>query len=246
VLNYKSKNAKQNKKIISNNYFWLSVEGTDCTGKTSLIEALNQNLSKELKSRNNFITVQEFSNSRTGFLIKNIIKKNNFFSLGSNFPHRFAETLLLGTDFVYQFEDILQKNRNKNNLFIISDRGPYSFLTYQFLRIKEQHQIFSNLYLEKWIENIFQPIGFPHFVILLTSPSNQIKRRIIERDVSLKKDAFNFIKQTQEKYLKILKDNNNQAHLILENKDEDFDYIVRETVKQIKRLLGNTRDIVQS
>ena len=32
-------------------------------------------------------------------------------------------------------------------------------------------------------------------------------RRIIERDVSLKKDAFNFIKQTQEKYLKILKDN---------------------------------------
>ncbi|MDF1498128.1 MAG: hypothetical protein P1P85_02080 [Patescibacteria group bacterium] len=59
---------------------------------------------------------------------------------------------MLGTDFVYQFEDILHQNKNKNNLFIVSDRGPYSFLTYQLLRIKKQHQIPCNFDLEKWIE----------------------------------------------------------------------------------------------
>lgn len=144
---------------------------------------------------------------------------------------------MLGADFVYQFEDILQKNKDKNKLFIVSDRGPHSFLTYQLLRIKKQYRIFSDFYLEKWIGNIFQSIGFPHFVILLTSPNNHIKRRIAERGISCNKNAVDFIEQIQKEYLRVLKNNKNQAHLILENKDENFDCIISETIKQIKNLL---------
>lgn len=237
MLNYKNIKTKQNKKIISSSYFWLSIEGTDCTGKTSLIKALNQGLSRELKLQNDFRTVQEFSNSRAGFLIKDIIKKNNFFSLGEKFSQSFAETLFLGADFVYQFEDILQKNRDKNNLFIISDRGPYSFLTYQLLRIKKQYRISSDSCLEEWIKSIFQPIGFPHFVILLISPSKHIKKRITGRGIICEKNTFDFVKQTQKEYIRVLKSSKNQAHLILENKDDNFDCIIGETIKRIKDLL---------
>lgn len=81
---------------------------------------------------------------------------------------------------------------------IISDRGLYSFLTYQLLKIKSQYKPSIKLKLERWIENIFKPI-----VILLTSPIKQIKQRIIERDGSINTQDFRFIKKAQEELSKI-------------------------------------------
>ncbi len=121
-------------KKFKRNYFWLAIEGTDGVGKISLLKEIEKFLSIQRKI--NFAIIKEFSDSQVGDLIKDIIKKKKFFSLGEGTHYSFSETLLLATDFVYQFEKILSGYSSRKKLFIVSDRGIHSFFTYQLLRIK--------------------------------------------------------------------------------------------------------------
>lgn len=119
---------------------------------------------------------------------------------------------------------------------IISDRGLYSFLTYQLLKIKSQYKPSIKLKLERWIENIFKPISKIHFVILLTSPIKQIKQRIIERDGSINTQDFRFIKKRRKSYRKFLK-NNHQLSIILGNRNDQFENVKQKVIQQIKEIL---------
>lgn len=156
-----------------------------------MLEKIEAFLSNQEKT--NFAIIKEFSNSKVGNLIKDIISNKKFFCLGNKFHYSFSETLLLCADFIYQFEEILSKYSDKKKLFIISDRGLHSFLTYQLLRIKQQYQIRNLNYLEKWIKDIFQPLRSPDFVIPLTSSITNIEKRIKERDGIIKKKELSFI-----------------------------------------------------
>jgi len=156
--------------------------------------------------------------------------------LGDQFHCPFAETLLLCADFIYQFEQLLLKNTSGKKLFIISDRGLYSFLTYQSLRIKHQYRASIKVNPERWIKDIFKPINKPHFVILLTSPISQIKQRIIERDGSINEQELCFIKKAQEEYQKILK-GNRQPSIILENRNRKFENVKQKTIQRIEEIL---------
>lgn len=222
---------KLNKKAVSKNYFWLSIEGTDAVGKTTLIEEIEKFLQNQ---KINFIVIKEFSNSPFGNLIKHIVNTRRFFSLGNKIHYPFSETLLLCADFIYQFEQILSKNTNRKKLFIVSDRGLYSFLTYQLLRIKSYSSI--KVHAEKWIRDIFRPIDKPHFVILLTSPINQIKQRIIKRDGSINEQELYFIKKVQEEYQKILR-NSCQPFIILENQNGKFENVKQKAIQKVKEIL---------
>jgi thymidylate kinase len=124
-------------------------------------------------------------------------------------------------------------------LFIVSDRGLYSFLTYQLLRIKHQYQIHNLNYLEKWIKDIFQPLGRPDVVILLISSISDIKKRIKDRDGVIKKNELSFIQEVQKEYLKIFKETSCPSYLILENRNGNFEYVEREAIKRIKEIINN-------
>ena len=224
----------KNKEVFFKNYFWISIEGTDAVGKTTLVEAIKKFLQKQKKI--NFVIIKEFSNSPLGNLIRNIINRKRFFSLGDKIHCPFSETLLLCADFVYQFEQVLLRNAGRKKLFIISDRGLYSFLTYQLLRIEGRYQTSIKVDSEEWIRNILKPINKPHFVILLTSPISQIKQRIIKRDGLINKQELNFIKKVQEKYRKILK-NNRQPFIILKNQNGKFENVKQESIKKIEEIL---------
>ncbi|MBD3360051.1 MAG: hypothetical protein GF365_05095 [Candidatus Buchananbacteria bacterium] len=60
------------------NFYWISIEGTDGVGKTSLIKKLKKTLKNKHKNLN-IIIIDEFSNSEIGKIIKSIIKKKIFF-----------------------------------------------------------------------------------------------------------------------------------------------------------------------
>lgn len=121
-------------------------------------------------------------------------------------------------------------------MLVISDRGLYSFLTYQLLRIKSQYGLSIKVELERWIKNIFKPIGKPHFVILLVSPINQIKQRIIKREGSINRQEVYFIEKVQEEYRKILKDHH-QPSIILKNRNGQFENVKQKVIRQIEILI---------
>jgi len=229
-----------NFRVIPKNYFWLSVEGTDGAGKTSLLKEIERFLYTQRKI--NFSIIKEFSDSSVGILIKKTIKEKNFFSLGNNFNHSFSETLLLCADFVYQFENILLKYPDKKNIFIFSDRGLHSFLTYQTLRIKYQYNITKPRYLQKWIKNIFQPFGTPDFIILLTSPLSDIKKRIKKRDGYIKTKELRFIDDMQNEYVKIIK-KSSIPHIVFKNHSGNFKNVKSEAIEIIKKIIFNKKNI---
>jgi thymidylate kinase len=215
-------------------YFWLSVEGTDAVGKTTLVKKIEAFLKRQKKIK--FAILKEFSNSKVGNLIKQIIDKERFFRLGKvHYP--FSETLLLYTDFIYQFEQILLKYSEKDKLFIVSDRGPYSFFTYQFLRIKDIYNIQYPNYLKDWLRDIFLPLGMPNLTILLISPLQDIKKRIEKREGSITKKDLLFIDRVQKEYLKISERISYPPILVLENRNGNFSNIEKKTIKIIKEIL---------
>jgi len=222
------------KKLLPYKYFWISIEGTDAAGKTSLLNEIEIFLKKQKGM--SFSILPEFSNSKIGNQITAIIKKKRFFCLGDTRHYPFAETLLLAADFIYQFEEVLSRYPKKHKLLIISDRGPYSFLTYQYLRIK-QHSSCDLGNLKNWLNNIFLPIGFPNFVFLLISPIKDIKKRIEKGEgVILKKKDLLFIQRVQEEYLKVLKETPYSSYLILENQNGNFNLVKEKAIEVITKM----------
>jgi len=74
------------KKIIPSNYFWLSIEGTDAVGKTTLLERIETFLRNQRKI--NFVIIKEFSDSPFGVLIKKIIKEKKYGKTGLTYLRR--------------------------------------------------------------------------------------------------------------------------------------------------------------
>lgn len=207
-------------------YLWFSIEGTDGVGKSSVLHAIKK-LLQERDNEFEIIFLDEFSQSSVGDLIRQIINTNRFFMLGS-MHHPLAETLTLCADYLYQFENVLQAQQNQRVL-LISDRGPYSFLTYQRARIERAYPHMTTPRVENWIRSLFIPIGFPHGNVLLISPINQIRKRLTRREGEPTEEELKFIEQVQSMYIEIFKKEEQESKnnmLIINNLDGHINSVV--------------------
>lgn len=223
-------------RFLKRNYFWISVEGVDGAGKTRLIKEIAPFLHKKYGKRFRIFLINEFSCSPFGELIKQIIAKKRFFILGEKKKYiPFAETLILAGDFIYQFEQYA-KTKSKRKIIIISDRGPHTFFTYQAARIQYIYRKINENILEKWIENIFYPIGFPDFSLLLISPTKEIQQRIDKCGKQIKFKELRFLESLQGKYLKIFKESKN-PYALIENRNTQWEETLKHSLRAIKTKL---------
>lgn len=196
-------------------YLWISIDGTDAVGKTMLTRKLVEYLKRKYP-RKKFISLKEFSNHETGIVIKKIIKKRNFFTLGKRCNYPLAETIMLYADLVLQLEKVIFEKHYNQKIFIISDRGPFSFLTYQALRIRRKYK--NNRHYLQWLDNSLQLFGFPDISIFLISDPEDIKKRLIKRRDKVNKESIEFIKMVQKEYLKTSNRHKSNSMLIIKNK----------------------------
>ena len=213
--------------MLSEKYLWVSVEGTDGVGKSTLIREIAQSL-QSTQPHVRILVLNEFSRSPIGEVIQKIIDTHRFFILG-NTPHRVAETLVLCADYAYQIEEIAQEHSDQRTL-LISDRGPYSFLTYQKLRLEKAYSTRSPDEIENWIRMLFLLIGYPYINILLTSPSDHIQQRLANREGAANEEELRFIMQVQETYAEMFRkeQQTGKPHmLILESLNGQFDQVIQ-------------------
>jgi len=215
------------------NFFWVSIEGTDCVGKTFFSKKLSEYFQKKGTI---CLMNDEFSNSGIGNFIRNTVEKENFFQIDKKVSNPFAETLVLASDFIFQFEGKRVMKKDGKKLLIISDRGPHSFFTYQYLRIKDIYGIDIAKKSLKWMENIFFPIGFPDIIILLKSDIGEIRNRIIKRNGFVDKKSIDFIKKVQDEFSLIIKRNEKEKLLVLNNSKKYFDKKFLKAVNLIEEL----------
>jgi len=185
---------------IPSNDLWIAVEGTDAVGKTRLSKELASWLQVQYASIPSQL-MDEFSSSPIGRLIQDVVNDKTFFMLGNDRHLPVSETLILASDFIFQRESLIPKNNNSKKGVILSDRGIYSFFTYQGIRLRE---FYGNKHdWEKWVEDIFSPVGRPNLTICLTSPIEQIERRLVERGDRVTTESLEFIENAQLEFLRL-------------------------------------------
>lgn len=212
-------------------FIWISIDGTDGAGKTTISKKLHCHLQK-LYPNKKFILFNEFSSFETGKAIKRIIRKEKFFKLNPITHYPLAETFMLAADLMCQFEAEIIGNKNRKQVYIISDRGPYSFLTYQLIRLKNSY---PHGKWDKWVENILKPFNSPHLSILLVSDINEIKKRLIKRGDKQVSQNLQFIKRIQNAYIKLAKNDKNS--FILKNKKNIPQKTIEDAARIVKQYL---------
>ncbi|NCN08054.1 hypothetical protein GW944_00595 [Candidatus Parcubacteria bacterium] len=213
---------------------WLAIEGADAVGKTKLAQELFMWLKNKYPEINPFL-MKEFSFSPIGRLIQEIINDKTFFMLENNKHIPIAETLVLGSDFIFQQEEIAKKDRADRKSVIVSDRGIYSFFVYQGIRLKNVYGNTIDWY--KWIENIFLPIGIPNLTLCLSSPLDQIERRLNERGDKVTPESLDFIDQAQREFLRLGGQRGSKSFIVLENINGKFDEILNRAQNVVKEIL---------
>lgn len=215
--------------------YWISIEGTDGTGKTTLSKKLFNYLVKKYPQKK-FIFLNEFSDSKLGNLVKSIIKSETFFSLGKGRHYPISETLVLLADIALQLEkNILRKNRKKD-IHIVSDRGIATFLAYQALRLGKAYG--ENKILMENLKRIVDLIGHPDISICLVSSMNFIKKRLKNKGDNISTKNLKFISDVQNEYISIFEKNKNKKHLILENNTGSMKETALKLFANVDRFIG--------
>lgn len=213
---------------------WLAIEGTDAVGKTLLTHELFLWLKSEHPEIDS-VMMDEFSPSPVGRLIKEVINDKTFFMLGDSEHIPIAETLILGSDFMLQQETYSKTTFPNQKGIIISDRGIYSFFVYQGIRLRNSYG--DAIDWEGWISNLFLPIGFPDLTICLSSPIDQIERRLCDRGDKISPESLTFINQAQDEFLRIGGKSNSKSFVILENTDGEFNQTLSQAQKAVREIL---------
>lgn len=213
---------------------WLAIEGTDAVGKTQLTHELFSWLKNEYPEVNPTL-LDEFSSSPVGRLIREVVNDKTFFMLGNNRHIPMAETLILGSDLVFQREKLAQTTLHGQKGIIVSDRGIYSFFVYQGIRLKNGYG--DEIDWNKWMEGFFSPIGMPDLTLCLTSPIEQVERRLRARGDRVSGESMAFIEQAQNEFSRLGGKGSSKSFVILENIDSQFCDTLSQAQKVVREIL---------
>ena len=174
---------------------WIGIDGIDCTGKTTCLEFIRTN--------SGFQPIQvfdEFTYSPMGDLIRGLISQNRFFSLTVPPSSRWADTMLIFSDWMLKMET---SSLGEGKPLYLSDRTFLSAVAYQVVRLHEQYASVPR----RDLLDIFRTLALLarrsiptlHFEdILLTIDESELQRRVVGRgEPALSSAEVSFLMEAQ-------------------------------------------------
>lgn len=161
--------------------FWFGIDGIDCTGKTSIINAIRSN--SAITSRNEMLIFDEFTTAAPGEALRTIISEHRFLSIAESASSRWADTHLLLSDWCYKLECLNFSSARA----AISDRSSISIVGYQAVRLKRQYPSFDITTLAEHIRQITELVkasmkNVEFFDVLLLSSPLALQERLEARN----------------------------------------------------------------
>lgn len=194
-------------------------EGIEGSGKSTQIKNVTKFLNKK---KINFIRFREPGGTKNSEKLRKLILSKN-----SNF-NKLTDLYLYFASRSDNYEKILKKNYRKKTIII--DRFIYSTIAYQAYGMKIDKKIIemNNKYIIKDVK--------PDLIFLLLVNKKNFKKRIGLRKNKNRYDEFkyDFYKNVQNGYLKILK--NNKKCVII-NSNEDIETNKNKILKKIEELI---------
>lgn len=161
---------------------WISVDGCEGCGKTTLVNRLKERYP-------NFIYIPEFSDSIVGKTLSNAVKNEPYIISDSII----GASLLFLSDYFQMIETLIVPNI-KQGAIIISDRGFVS-------KIAVQSAVMSAFYekaqVQKALIELFRLSITPNYTIMMETPLEEIKSRLFNRDGHYDDEREKFIKATK-------------------------------------------------
>ncbi|MDP9794172.1 thymidylate kinase [Catenuloplanes nepalensis] len=159
---------------------WISVDGVDGVGKTTLASALAGELHADLSS--------EFSDGFLGAALREAVTRApNYVTVS-----RTAQSLAFIGDFfeVYatQVSTSLRAGRT-----VVSDRGWLSKYAYQLVTLTEEH---GEERARTLLDASLGLMPRPHLTLYLTASEDNIRQRLTRRDGSCEDDRMQFVRTT--------------------------------------------------
>jgi dTMP kinase len=173
---------------ISRPGIWISLDGTEGTGKSVLATHLQESLEGAIR-------VPEFSDSPIGqFLLQEVKTKPHF--IGKSLVE---QSLLFLADFFRIHDNIIYPALQQGRI-VISDRGLLSKYVYQQTVLEAG---FSEAKAKNTLDAIFKFIDPPDLSILLLCTENDQKARLMRRDGHCTDDRLKFIRQANTRFVEL-------------------------------------------
>lgn len=196
---------------------WISIDGCEGCGKTTLVSKLRERYP-------DFVYIPEFSDSIIGNILNNAVKNEPYIISDSII----GSSLLFLSDYFQMIETLIVPNI-KQEAIIISDRG---FVT----KIAVQAAVMSEFYdrgqVQKALIELFKLSITPNYTIVMDTPLEVIKSRLLNKDGHYDEEREKFIRTTKQEIaiyadifdLKTLKIHNNKdAEEVISNFDKYFE-----------------------
>jgi len=194
---------------MENNAKFISIEGIDGSGKSSVCEFIHSYL---LENQINHVITKEIGGTLIGQHIKDVILKSK------NLTNK-TELLLFLADRSQHLHDIIIPNLNKGN-WVITDRFTDSTIAYQG---------YGNKYFIPFIDKAIKALEFNHFIpdltILLDVPIDVAIERIKNRknNNSFDMKDFDFFSRVRVGYLELSLIHHKRIKVV--NANQDFELV---------------------
>jgi dTMP kinase len=196
--------------------YFITLEGIDGSGKSTLIKKLESYLIQQQKK---VIVTAEPTQSSVGRFIREFLSEKADYELNP-----LAELFLFSADRALHIDEI--KNYLSRAYWVLCDRYVDSTLAYQGKDLKNIKTVYT-------ISKVLLDILRPDLTILLDSDPEKSLRRIDGRE----KDYFeqmDFLKDIRKRYLELSRDESDRFVLIDGNQDPDI--VEKEAIRHIDQI----------
>lgn len=206
---------------------WISLDGTDGTGKSVLCNYLN-------KSIETSIVAPEFSESTIGkYLSETVKEKPHFIS-----PSLIEQSLLFLADFFRIYDCVIRPSLDQGKT-VLSDRGFISKYVYQKVVLTSSYKEHA---VKQTLDSLFDLISPPDLTILLTCEEKVQIQRLMNRDGHCDENRIMFIRQANKEYQDFISSRNLQCikiHQEAESLQDSLEQAGSKIKASIKELFGN-------
>lgn len=162
---------------------WISVDGCEGCGKTTLVSKLRERYP-------DFVYIPEFSDSIIGKTLNNAVKNEPYIISDSII----GASLLFLSDYFQMIETLIVPNIEQGAT-IISDRG---FVTKMAVQAAVMSEFYERGQVQKALIELFRLSIIPNYTIVMDTPLEVVKNRLLTRDGHYDKEREKFIRATKQ------------------------------------------------
>lgn len=201
---------------------WISVDGVDGVGKSTLANHLVSQFSAS-------VLAPEFSDSPIGSYLRQAVQSNPHYIS----PSLIEQSLLFLAEF-FRIYEVFVRPALREGLLVISDRGYASKYVYQFLILSSKHDPATT---EEMLDSLFRLISPPDYTLLLTCDEDVLIKRLLKRDGHCDDNRIRFMRQANQRYQGFLAARHMNFQRIHQTSQTQLESLLHEGVEAVKQLL---------